>query len=419
MLKLPRNVLLIARREYLEKIRGRAFRLSTVLVPVLMIALLGGSFFTTRSLGTSRHIVIAAPSAALAAAVRDQLLAEKSTKLTVDIDAPATEQDRSVLSQQVRNKTIDGYLWIQMHGDDSTAATYVSGSAGDSVIPARLESALNDALLRQRLTASGVASARIDTLLKNVPVETQRLNSAGKAGRGSDRMTLGKIMLEIFLLTMPILLYGMDMARSIIEEKSSRIFEVMLSIVRPGDLLTGKLIGIGGVGLSQIAIWVGAAGLMSGSALAATMMRGDVSISFSWAEGVLFPVYFVLGFLLYSSLFSGLAATCETVQEFQMYAPLAVLPTWFSFGIIPVVLNNPNSPWAVAASLFPFTSPFIMVPRVGLQTPPMWQMAASIALLILSIWAVLWFSSRLYRVGILMYGKRATLPELMRWLRYS
>lgn len=419
MLKLPRNVLLIARREYLEKIRGRAFRLSTVLVPVLMVLLMGGSLLTTRNLGVGKHIVIAAPSPALAAAVRNQLLAEKSAKLTVDIDAPATEQGRAGLSQQVRSKAIDGYLWIEMHEGDSPSATFVSGSAGDSITAARLESALNDALLRQRLADSGIAGARLDTLLKNVPLQTLRLNSAGKAGKGSETLTLGKIMFEIFLLTMPILLYGMDMARSIIEEKSSRIFEVMLSIVRPGDMLTGKLIGIGGVGLTQIAIWLGAAGLLSGSAMAATFMRGDVSISFSWAEGALFPVYFVLGFLLYSSLFSGLAATCETVQEFQMYAPLAVLPTWFSFGIIPIVLNNPNSPWAVGASLFPFTSPFIMVPRMGLQTPPLWQIAASIALLILSIWAVLWFSSRLYRVGILMYGKRATLPELVRWLRYS
>lgn len=424
MFKLPRNILLIARREYLEKIRGRAFRLSTVLVPVLMIALLGGSFFTTRSLSAGRHIVIAAPSPSLAAAVRNQLLAEKNTRLTVDIDAPATEQGRAELSQLVRTKAIDGYLWIQAQNDDSRnddsfSATYVSGSAGDSVTSAKLESALNDALLRQRLAESGVAGARIDSLLKNVPVQTLRLSSGGNARPSSDRLMIGKIMLEIFLLTMPILLYGMDMARSIIDEKSSRIFEVMLSVVRPGDLLTGKLIGIGGVGLTQIAIWVAVAALFSGSALAATVMHGDVSIGFSWAEAVLFPVYFVLGFLLYSSLFSGLAATCETVQEFQMYAPLAVLPTWFSFGIIPVVLNNPNSRWAVGATLFPFTSPFMMVPRIGLQTPPTWQLAASIAILIFSIWAVLWFSSRLYRIGILMYGKRATLPELMRWLRYS
>jgi ABC-2 type transport system permease protein len=102
-----------------------------------------------------------------------------------------------------------------------------------------------------------------------------------------------------------------------------------------------------------------------------------------------------------------------------MYLPLAVVPVWLSFGIIPFLLSNPGSVWAVAVSLFPPTAPFVMIPRMGMGTVPPWQFAASIGLLILSIWGVIWFSSRLYRVGILMYGKRATLPELLRWLRYS
>jgi ABC-2 type transport system permease protein len=231
--------------------------------------------------------------------------------------------------------------------------------------------------------------------------------------------TFSKAMVMAFLLTMPILLYGMDMARSVIEEKSSRIFEVMLSVARPDELLTGKLIGVGAVGLTQIAIWVVAAALLTGSALAAPLLSGDFELHFSWAEGVFFPLYFLLGFFLYSSLFSGLAATCETAQELQMYMPLAVIPVWLSFGILPLLLNNPSSVWAMAASLFPFTAPFVMIPRMGLEMPPVWQFAVSIGLMVLSIWAVLWFSSRLYRVGILMYGKRATLPELLRWLRYS
>jgi ABC-2 type transport system permease protein len=226
-------------------------------------------------------------------------------------------------------------------------------------------------------------------------------------------------MIMAFLLTMPILLYGMDMARSVIEEKSSRIFEVMLSISSPDELLTGKLIGVGAVGLTQIAIWMAAAVLLTGSALAAPLLSGDFSVHFSLAEGIFFPVYFVLGFFLYSALFSGLAATCETVQELQMYMPLAVIPVWGSFGILPLIMSNPGSGWAVATSLFPFTSPFVMIPRMGLETPPVWQIAASLGLLLATIWATLWFSSRLYRVGILMYGKRATLPELLRWLRYS
>lgn len=414
-----RNILLIARREYLEKVRGRAFRFSTVLVPALILLMMGASYFTTRSLRTGQRITIAAASPALASAVRGQLLGDKGSGFTVDIAAPATAQDRAELSRQVQNKSISGFLWIETLPSGKLNATYISSAARDSVTPEKLRIALNQALLENRLAASGMRPQQIDDMMKSVPVESLRLDAAGKTGRSTGIIALAKIMVEIFLLTMPILLYGMDMARSIIEEKSSRIFEVMLSVVRPSDLLGGKLIGIGAVGLTQIAIWIAAAGVLSGSALAATMLHGYGTVQFSWAEGILFPVYFVLGFLLYSSLFSGLAATCETVQEFQMYAPLAILPTWFSFGLMPMLLNNPNSAWGVGASLFPFTAPFTMVPRIGLQMPPLWQIGLSIVLLLLSIWVVLWFSSRLYRVGILMYGKRATLPELVRWLRYS
>jgi ABC-2 type transport system permease protein len=149
------------------------------------------------------------------------------------------------------------------------------------------------------------------------------------------------------------------------------------------------------------------------------MMTGDFTIQVSWTETVLFPVYFVLGYLLYSALFAGLAATCETEQELQMYTPLAAVPVWLSFALIALIMNDSNSFWSVAASLFPPTAPIIMFLRMAAEMPPIWQFAASIGLLMASIWGVLWVSTRLYRVGILMYGKRATLPELLRWLKYS
>ena len=213
--------------------------------------------------------------------------------------------------------------------------------------------------------------------------------------------------------------YGLNVARSIIREKTSRVFEVMLSTVKSSDMLAGKLAGAGAVGLTQIGIWLVAGAAILLSPFAAAALTGNFAIHFSWTECVLFPVYFLLGYLLFSSLFAGLAATCETEQELQMYQPLAALPTWLSYGMILVIMNDSNSFWSIAASFFPPTAPIVMFLRMASQTPPLWQFAVSITLMILSIWATLWFSSRLYRVGILMYGKRATLPELLRWLRYS
>ena len=418
---IPRNMLLIAKREYLEQIRGRAFRLSTVLVPVILIGLLGVSAFTGRKMGTGKHIVIAADDPVLASGIRTNLLGEERAHYTVDTIAPFSAQDRTNLLTRIQNKSIDGALLIEDSASPEPHVSYISESSGDLMDTSRLTNAVNDGLLNLRLAQKGLSPDQVKTLLKTVSIETRQLSGNGKTSQSQGMTPFYKAMLMTFLMTMPILLYGMDMARSIIEEKSSRIFEVMLAVAKPDDMLTGKLLGVGAVGLTQISIWIAAAALLSGSALLAPILSGDIKIHFTLLEGVLLPVYFLLGFFLYSAFFSGLAATCETAQDLQMYISLAVIPTWTSFAILPFLLNNPNSPWVVAASLFPPTAPLVMVPRVGMLPAPFpwWQIALSLALLVLSIWAVIWFASRLYRVGILIYGKRATLPELLRWLRYS
>lgn len=417
-----RNMLLIAKREYVEQIRGRAFRLSTVLVPVLILFLIGVSAITGHKMGKGKHIVVACDSPGLAADIRSSLLDETHADYTVETVAPFTDQDRAELQSHVENKSLDGLLIIENSASDAPRVTYYSESSGDLMDTSRLHSALNDALLNYRLMRQGLNSQQVHDLVKSVPIETLQVAGNGKTGRSQGMTPLFKAMLMTFLMTMPILLYGMDMARSIVEEKSSRIFEVMLSVARPDDMLTGKLIGVGAVGLTQIAIWLAAAAvLLSGPILLGSMLHSEVKIHFTLLEAVLFPVYFLLGFFLYSAFFSGLAATCETAQDLQMYISLAIIPTWTAFAILPFLLNNPNSPWVVAASIFPPTAPLVMVPRIGMLAAPYpyWQIALSLVLMVFSIWAVIWFASRLYRVGILMYGKRATLPELLRWMRYS
>lgn len=414
-----RNVILIAKREYLEQVRGRSFRLSTILLPLVFGGMIyAGSMTESRSIG-SKHLAIVAASAELANDVRRSLVNDKDAQFSVDVVAPASAQDRETLLGRVQSKALDGLLTIETPSSGVTRATYTSQSSSDLMIKDKLQTALNQGLVNQRLIAEGMKQADADALLKDVAIDTEQINSKGRVAKTNGRAALNKSMGMAFLLTMTTLFYGLNMARSIIDEKTSRIFEVMLAVAKPDDLLTGKLIGAGAVGLTQIAIWVVAAALLAGSALAGPLLAGQFSLHFSWMEAVLFPLYFVLGFFLYSALFSGLAATCETAQELQMYMPLAAAPVWLSFGLIPLLLSDSNSIWAMAASLFPPTAPFVMMLRMGLGTVPPWQFAVSIALMLVSVWAVLWFSSRLYRVGILMYGKRATLPEILRWLRYS
>jgi ABC-2 type transport system permease protein len=344
---------------------------------------------------------------------------DKTAQATVDVLAPAKPEDRAALVQRVSSKAIDGFLWVETTPGKEPTALYESQSSGDFITDSRLESALNHAVVRERLTGSGIKSGDIDALLKDTSLETRQVDKEGREVKSNAMGSFYKGYLMAILLTMSTMIYGLNVARSIIQEKTSRIFEVMLAIAKPSDMLAGKLIGAGAVGLTQILIWAVGGGILAGSALAGPILSGTLSIRFSWVEAVVFPTYFVLGYLLNASMFAGLAATCETEQELQMYTPLAAVPVWLSFGLIVLIVNNPSSVLSIAASLFPFTAPIIMMLRMGSQMPPVWQFAASIALMLLAIWGTLWFSSRLYRVGILMYGKRATLPELLRWLRYS
>jgi len=413
------NLLLVAKREYLEQVRGRAFRLTTVLVPALFALMIGVGYLSSRSTGANKHLVIASPNAELAKDIQDQLLAHKDTKTTVDVIAPSKDNDRDALVKQVSGKEIDGFLWIETPEGHDPVATYEAQSAGDFVTQARLESAINHSLIQQRLAQRGVKQTEADALLARIEIKTLQVNKEGKVVKSNAQTSFWKGYVMAILLSMTTMIYGMNVARSIIQEKTSRIFEVMLSTAKPSDLLAGKLIGVGAVGLTQIGIWVVAAVVLISLPLAAPLMSGDVAIHISWAEGILFPVYFVLGYLLYSSLFAGLAATCETEQELQMYTPMAAVPIWLSFALIVLIINDSNSFWSVTASMFPPCAPIIMFLRMGSSMPQPWEFALSISLMILSIIAVLWFSTKLYRVGILMYGKRATLPEMLRWLRYS
>ena len=414
-----RNIILVARREYLEQIRGRAFRVSTILVPLLFAVIIGVAYLSGRGSGVGKHVIVAAPSVSLADSIRSQVANDKNARTIVDVVAPAAPADRPRLVEKVNAKVVDGLLWVDVAPSGTTKASYTSQSSGDIVVTGRLENALNHAIAMERMTARGMKPAEVDDLLKDVKVDTLQVGKEGKEVKSSGFGSYFKGYIMALLLSMTTMIYGMNVARSIIQEKTSRIFEVMLAITRPSDMLAGKLIGVGAVGLTQVAIWVVMGAVIAGYPAAVATLSGTLSIHLSWVEGILFPIYFVLGYLLYASLFAGLAASCETEQELQMYTPLAALPIWLSFSLIWLVINDPNSVWSVAASLFPPTAPIIMMLRLGSEVPPAWQFLASIGLMVVSIWIVLWVSSRLYRVGILMYGKRATLPELLRWLRYS
>ncbi len=413
------NIWLIAKREYLEQVRGKAFKITTILVPSIFIAIFGVMYLAGKNSGTGKHIAIASSDAVLAQRIGGQLSSDKDAQMKVEVIAPATDEDRQRLMERVDSKDLDGFLWLQMApGQSQPTGTYESRTSGDFATVGRLTDALTRAAMQQELTARGLSAKDVDSLTKDIKIETLQIQN-GKTSSSSAMGTFWAAYGMAFLLSFTTIMYGMNVGRSVIQEKTSRIFEVMLASVKPEEMLAGKLIGVGSVGITQLAIWIAAATVLAGSAFAAKFVSGDMAVHVSYALVALFAVYFILGYVLYSSLFAGLAATVSTEQELQQYSPLAAVPIWLSFGMIAFIVSNPNSIWSVAISMFPPCAPITMFLRMASQFPPYWQIALSIALMLVAIVVVLWVASKIYRVGILMYGKRATFPEMLRWMRYS
>lgn len=412
------NVWLIARREYNEQIRSKTFKITTILIPVVFAGIFAAMILPNMYLGSRKHLVVAAQDRALAARIQQQLESDKQAKITADTLAPATAVDRDKLHAEMDQKQIDGFLWVEVPAIGKPQITYVSHSSGDFGTDDRLTTAVNHALIEQRLVHHGISAKDVAPLTDTVDIKTM-LYRQGKESPSNALSTLFLGEGMALLLTFAIVMYGMNVGRSVIQEKTSRIFEVMLSTVKSTDMLAGKLIGIGAVGMTQIAIWIALGAIALSSAFVERWMAGYAKPQISITEIALLCVYFVLGYALYSAFFAGLAATCDTEQELQQYAPLAAVPVWLSFGMFVYILGNPNSIWSILISMFPPCSPITMAFRFTAQFPPAWQIGLSLGLLAVSIYIVLWLSSRLYRVGILMYGKRATVPEMLRWLRYS
>lgn len=209
--------------------------------------------------------------------------------------------------------------------------------------------------------------------------------------------------------------YGMNVSRSIIEEKTSRIFEVLLATIQPQEMLAGKVLGVGAVGLTQIGIWITAALLYFGVAIKAS----GVPFPLTGVQIVAFFTFFLLGYTLFSSVAAALGAMCSSEQELQQLNMILMLPLILCSVFIFKIITDSDSLLAKAFSFFPFTTPLIMYVRISIHQPPVWQIALAVFDLIVTIAIVIWMASKIYRVGILMYGKKPNLPEIMRWLKYS
>lgn len=417
---LLRNTLLIARREYLERVRSKVFRITTLLVPIGMagMALLGS--MSGKKLEGVQNLAILSNNAGLAQQVKAALDDGEFAPKLVEVYAPSTDADVAEVKDQVASRQIAGYLTLEtIPGEVEPETTWISGSSINLVGKAQMESAVRSALVREQLAKRGVPEDEVHGLMKDVKLETKQLKNGAVVSSDSERSFLGAYGL-IIVLYASVLIYGINVARSVVEEKTSRIFEVLLSTTSADSLMLGKLLGVGAVGLTQMAIWIGLVVFYAGSTMAAGQgIHGLASLGITKAELGFFAIFFLGGFYLYSALAAALGSTVSGEQEVQQFSFILISPLVVSVVLLPYVLSNPNSTTAIVLSLLPPFTPIIMYMRICAQMPPAWQVWLSVALLAASVWAMVWLAARIYRVGVLMYGKRATLPEMIRWLKYS
>ncbi len=293
---------------------------------------------------------------------------------------------------------------------------YSTKEAADFGQSIELRNSIKSAVTKQHLQQKGMSAAEIDSLLTPITLKTVRIEKGKEGASGTTVFFTAFAM--VMLLYVVVLIYGMAVMRSVIEEKSTRIMEVLLSTVTSKELLAGKILGVGAVGLTQILVWVIFALLFSVPGLiAAKSFLGEVHVPV--AGMIAFAVFFLLGYLLYSSMYAAIGSMVNTDQEAQQMQWPAMIPIILAVFLMNAVIQHPNSPLAFWLSIVPFFAPILMLVRILIEQPPMWQIALCIGLMVATIYGLLSLSARIYRVGILMYGKRPTLPELRRWLRYA
>ncbi len=410
------NIWLIAKREYTERVRTRGFMIATILIPLLMSVGIAGTILIAKHSKSNSHIAVVSNDMRLATDVQDELEHGKDSEMMVDVISPPSAKTRANLDAAVKAKDLDGYLWINPPRSPGARPQlqYKQGASADLATRSTVSHGLNNVLTRESLASQGLNAQQVAEAMKPVDMETET------GAKDSTAANFAAAYVTFFLMYMVIMLYGMNVARSIIEEKTSRVFEVMLATVKPVEMMAGKVLGVGSVGLTQVGIWMLAALILTHTALIAHFVGGTgTQIAFTAAQVGYFIVFFLLGYLLYSSMAAALGAMTNSEQELQQLNMFLVLPLAACMVMLPLILNSPNILASRLLSLVPFFAPLLMYMRISVSPVPWYEIAGSIAILLLTIYAILSVTSRIYRVGILMYGKKPNLPEILRWVKYS
>ena len=421
----------IIKREYLERVRSKWFLIATFFGPIFFSAIIVvPAWLASRSKATSdiyNTTILDATNTGFGHRLAiniagDSTIESKMPEVTVVAPSALTQAESTATHAVMKNERT-GYVVIDQQTLAGESARYAGRNATSIADMAQIKSAIRETILASRLEKVGLDNSRMKEITF-IPLDfsTERITEKGRAGSGIASVMFGFAI--GFLLYLSIVIYGQTIMSGVLEEKTTRVAEVVMSSVPTDTLLAGKVLGVGAVGLTQQIIWIVTTYVLLQLRAPIMAKFGAPTMSFtlpdiSFGAGVIFLLFFLLGFVFYSSLYAAVGSSVNSESEARQAAsPLLIMIVSTAVFIQPVLLN-PTGTAAKVLSLVPFSSPIIMPIRMAVSGVPPLELAASLVFLAIGCLAALWLASRIYRVGLLMYGKRPTMREMARWVSYA
>jgi ABC-2 type transport system permease protein len=425
-----KKLLVVLKREYMERVRTRWFLVATVFGPVFFGALmfmpswLANRSRTTNATGPIR--IIDATGVGLGNILANELIVTLTDTVTTQVSVVTPDElapAESTAVRDVQSKAIRAYLVLDPSTLEGRGGRYV-GMTGAATSDARsIEAVATRELINMALVRAGVETIEADRVKRlRVGLETTRLADANRTSPGRVNLLFASIV-GILLYT-TILMYGQNVLRGVIEEKQTRVAEVVVSSVSPTTLLAGKVLGVGAVGLTQMTIWMFATILMTKYRVQMLQMFGLQATSIplpsvSAGQIAILLVFFLLGYTLYSALFAAVGAMVSSEQEAQQAQMPIVLMLVMSIMFLQPVLAEPDGQLAVTLGLMPISSPIMMPLRMSTVNVAAWEIGLSILTLIAGCYLAVYFAAKVYRTGLLMHGKRVTFREVFKWIKWA
>lgn len=412
---------ILVKREFTSRVKGAAYIITTILGIVVFV---GSSFLPPLLQRLSESMIPSHIDLVIYEQPGESSILPYLEQVSVERQGftvrSGSDLDEREAYRMVLDEGLSGLLLV-----DGPLYTLVSPDVSNVMLNDEIETILNLAVSRQNAVRLGLSAEDMASLFRRADLRVREVSPLGVDGEEVDSAAHTQAMVLayflLFMIYMALIMYGNMVASGVAEEKSSRIMEVMISTVKPLELMLGKIIGVGSLGLLQFLIWIGTGLLMNtiGASGALGMVLGvSEPLSTIPLDTVLwFGLYFVLGYFLYASIFAAAGALVSRVEEVSQVVSIIMMLIIVGFFGAYISFSNPNSTFAVAASLIPFTSPMVMFSRIVLGSPSVLEVLASVLILLASVLVGAWVSGKIYRIGVLMYGKRPTLRQVLTLVR--